>query len=261
LSSTHYTNLAWGHGQGVSLIGTQAIIHPNATVPAARPPTSCGHFLQGSTAISSYLSSDPGPAESQYAEVYTPFPGQCDPQVKRHPISNLTGLFIVVMQMAPGSMLGNTQPPCTTPSLMKDGVANIKSKVSAPKRSAHDVDRLCPICSVPLGRSQDRKRHILSHLPHWLYCPDPGCSWRGDRWETLNKHRRMVHPSKSQESDKNIVIIYDPRPLVQGIIQGAIPIEDAKAFAISMVEGKALELGKSGLWGDLWGRKRTRRKL
>ena len=259
MSSTHYTNLAWGHGQGISLIGTQAIIHPNATVP--RPPTSCGHFLQGSTAISSYLSSDPGPAESQYAEVYTPFPGQCDHQVKRHPISNLTGLFIVVTQMVSGSMLGNTQPLCTAPSLMKDGVANIRSKVSAPKRPAHDADRLCPICSVPLGRSQDRRRHILSHLPHWLHCPDPGCSWRGDRFETLNKHRRKIHLFNSQEPDKNMVIIYDPWPLVQGIIQGAILIEDAKAFAILMVERKASEVGKSRVWRDLWGRKRTRRKL
>jgi len=77
----------------------------------------------------------------------------------------------------------------------------------------------------------------------------------------LNKHRRKIHLFNSQEPDKNMVIIYDPWPLVQGIIQGAILIEDAKAFAILMVERKASEVGKSRVWRDLWGRKRTRRKL
>ena len=160
------------------------------------------------------------------------------------------------MQIVQGSELGYRKRPCVASSLLKERIANIASKVSAPKRPTHDADWLCPICTALLGRSQDQKRHILSHLPHWLQCPDPGCSWRGDRWETLNRHRHNVHPaSSSQEPDKNITVIYNPWPLVRGIIEGTTLIEDARAFAISMVEQSAFELGKLGLWGDLWGRR------
>jgi Zinc finger, C2H2 type len=164
------------------------------------------------------------------------------------------------MQSVPGSIPCYTQLPHVVPSRLKDRIANIATKVSASKRSAHDVHWLCPICSAPLSRSQDRKRHILSHLPHWLQCPDPGCSWRGDRWENLNKHRRRlhrhnVHPSGTQESDKSNSLIYDPWPLVQGITEGRTPIEAARVISISMVERRASELGKSMLWGDFWGRR------
>lgn len=159
------------------------------------------------------------------------------------------------MQSVPRSMPGHTQLPRVALSHLKDRSANIATKVSAPKRSAHHAHRLCPICSALLGRSQDRRRHILSHLPHWLQCPDPGCSWRGDRRENLNKHRHNVHPSSSQEPDNSNSLIYDPWPLVQGITEGRTPIEAATVIAISMVERRASELGKSMLWGDFWGRK------
>ena len=159
------------------------------------------------------------------------------------------------MQIVQGWELGHKKRPRAAPSLLKDRVADIAYRVSVPKRPTRDADWLCPICPTLLGRSQDQRRHILSHLPHWLQCPDPGCSWRGDRWETLNRHRHNVHTSRSQEPDKNIAVIYNPWPLVRGIIEGTTLIEDARAFAISMVERRAFEFGKLGLWADFWGRR------
>ena len=166
--------------------------------------------------------------------------------------------LLVAMQSVPGSMLGYTQLPRVPPSHPKNRISKNASKVSTPKRSTRDAHWLCPICPALLGRSQDRKRHILSHLPHWLQCPDPGCSWRGDRWENLNKHRHNDHASSIQEADKSNSLIYDPWPLVQGITEGRTHIEALRVTAISMVEIRASELGKSGLWGDFWGRKRRK---
>ena len=145
-----------------------------------------------------------------------------------------------------------------TPQPWKIKVAAMVPKVSAPKRISHDGNWLCPVCSAPLGRAQDRRRHIVLHLPHWLLCPDPGCSWRGDRWEKLNKHWHNVHPSSSQELDKSNSIIYDPWPLVQGITEGRTAIENARVIAVLMVENRASELGKLRLWEDLWGYKGRR---
>lgn len=98
----------------------------------------------------------------------------------------------------------------------------------------------------------------MSHLPFWLQCPEPACSWRGSRWETLKKHRRKNHPSNGQEDDKDDSIIYDPWPLVDEITERTARIEDAGEIANSMVVKRASELGKLGIWGDFWGRKRRR---
>ena len=156
------------------------------------------------------------------------------------------------------------QPPCIAPSPLVDEVTNNAFKASAPKKLVQDTDNCCPICSALPARPQDRKRHKVSHLPYWLQCPNPGCPWRGDRWEhlrthrlkkhRLKKHRIKVHPSNSQASDKLKSIIYNPWPLVEGITDN-ITLEEARKVAIDLVEKKALEVGKSELWGDPWGRK------
>lgn len=152
--------------------------------------------------------------------------------------------------------MGCIQPPC----IALDEVSIIALKKSAPKRPAHDASLRCPVCPAPLGRSQDRKRHVLSHLPHWVQCSDPGCSWRGNRWETLRRHRVSAHPSNSQESNKQESMIYDPWPLVERITKGTTQIKDARLSAISMVKKRALKLGKLEIWGDAWGHKNKKRK-
>ena len=285
LSSTQYTHLTRCHGRGTKLRGAQRIVHPRTTLPRpyfsipSRPRrpvdgsslqtrqqgmphatpqqiTSYNHFSHNSAMISNQISCDPIPeSQSQDVGAYSTFPGQYDPQVSSAQCPAWPKLLSVVMQIVQGLELGHTQRPCIASSLLKDRIANIAFKVFVPKRPTRDAAWLCPVCSALLGRSQDRRRHILSHLPHWVQCPDTGCSWRGDRWETLNRHRHNVHPSSSQEPDKNIAVIYNPWPLVRGIIEGTTLIEDARAFAISVVERRAFELGKSGLWGDFWGRK------
>jgi len=162
------------------------------------------------------------------------------------------------VQIVPGSTPGYVQSPCIAPLLLANGVSNITSNSLGPKTPANDANRRCPICSALLGRLQERRRHIVSHLPLWLQCPDPACSWRGSRWETLKNHRRKNHSSSGQEYDKDNSIIYDPWPLVKEITERTTRIEDAGDVANSMVVKRALELGKLGIWGDFWGRKRKK---
>ena len=79
----------------------------------------------------------------------------------------------------------------------------------------------------------------MPHLPYWLQCPDPGCSWRGDRWENLRDHRlkvHKVHPSSSQEPDKCKCVIHNPWPLVD---TDDTTLESARKSAISFVEKRA----------------------
>ena len=155
---------------------------------------------------------------------------------------------------------GDKQPTSVAPSHFEDKATGVPFTVSAPKGPTHNTNRNCPICAASLRRSQDRKRHILLHLPRWLQCQAPGCSWRGDRWEHLRKHRLKVHPSSSQESDTHESIIYNPWPLVEWITDNTT-FETAKTIAISLVEVKAKELEKLELWGDLWGRRRRSRRV
>jgi hypothetical protein len=174
------------------------------------------------------------------------------------PLDQICSWFsLFIMQVVLGPTLGTTgsvQPPCFASSPLADKAANNAFKASAQKKLAHDTDGCCPICSASLARPQDRKRHKVSHLPHWLQCPNSGCSWRGDRWEHLKKHRLKVHPSSSQASDKLKSIIYDPWPFVEGITDNAT-LEKARKSAIALVEKRAKEVGKSELWGDFWGRR------
>ena len=172
-------------------------------------------------------------------------------------------MTLYVLQTFLGPTLGTTgdgQPTSATvaPSQIEDNATSTASTASTPKSPTHNTDKDCPICPASFRRPQDRKRHVLSHLPRWLQCQAPGCSWRGDRWEHLREHRLKVHLSNSQELDSRESIIYDPLPFVEGITNNAT-FENAKTIAISLVEVKAQELGKSELWGDLWGRKRSRK--
>ncbi|KAI9452223.1 hypothetical protein BJY52DRAFT_1294184 [Lactarius psammicola] len=61
------------------------------------------------------------------------------------------------------------------------------------------------------SRWKELKRHLVSHLPQWIYCPFPGCQWRGRRVYQFRNHWRYQHlkhpgdtPTQSQFA------IYDP---------------------------------------------------
>jgi hypothetical protein len=115
-------------------------------------------------------------------------------------------------------------------------------------------------CSSSFFRLQDRKRHLLAHLPPWIHCAYPGCSWKGNRPSAFKNHwsANPSHPSSSQDLEKGQSIIYDPFPLVESIEEGTLSIHDARKRAMSTVRVKALELGMPGLCDDTRGRKRKR---
>lgn len=97
---------------------------------------------------------------------------------------------------------------------------------------------------------------MVSHLPYWLQCPNGDCAWRGDRWEYLRRHRVELHHTLSnQEADRYESMIYDPGPLVEGMIKGEITPEFATQQATSFVEEKGRRDRKLKLWeGNIWGR-------
>lgn len=71
----------------------------------------------------------------------------------------------------------------------------------------------------------------------------------------FKKHWGADHPSSSQEPDKNGFTIYDPEPLIEGILEGSIPIEEAQSRAVLEVRRRTQELDKLELWDNCWGRK------
>ena len=129
-----------------------------------------------------------------------------------------------------------------------------------PKKRERTWHCLVSDCPSSFFRQQDRRRHLLSHLPHWIHCAYPGCSWKGDRPSAFKRHwtTNPSHPSSSQDSGNDQFIIYDPFPLVERIEEGTLSIQDAKKHAMSMVKNKALDLGMPGLCDNPYGRKGRR---
>jgi hypothetical protein len=148
-------------------------------------------------------------------------------------------------------------------------LCKIGLNVSAQTKSAHAEGNResCPVCRTTFRRPQDRKRHMLIHLPCWLQCPLPGCAWRGDRWSNLDHHTRKYHSSLSSQirnwkDDKNEPsTIYDPWPLVEGIFKGEITSQNATQMAFNFVREKARKVDKLELWEvNFWGRKEKKAK-
>lgn len=123
----------------------------------------------------------------------------------------------------------------------------------------------CPVpdCLSSFHRPQERNRHLLTHLPHWIHCPAPGCSWRGDRLSAFRKHWRSGHPSSGQALGEGQCKTYDPWPLIEKIVQGTLCIQAAKGIAMSKVKEKGIELDKWKLCENPWGSKakKTRRQM
>jgi hypothetical protein len=191
----------------------------------------------------------PPPPEKLYTQV------MCRPTSQLIRTVNDSLFFTIQAGAVPGPIPSPAQPPYVLPSLPKNEVPDIASGVSMEDTPVHDENKCCPVCPASVRRPQDRKRHKLSHLPHWLQCLEPGCSWRGGRWEHLKKHHLKVHPSSSRELDTRKSMIYDPWPLVEEMTD-ATAFENAIMIAIALVEARGEELKKSRLWGDIWGRKK-----
>ncbi|KAI0003325.1 hypothetical protein BJV74DRAFT_524693 [Russula compacta] len=120
--------------------------------------------------------------------------------------------------------------------------------------TAEQPPLFCPECREQVGyRQQNLKRHILSmHLPCWVHCPHPSCSWRGTRKEELDRH--MVKENCGPRPERGQYQVYDTKLILSWILEDNTPVEVAARYALDFVGERAKELGKEEAWKDLWGR-------
>ena len=110
----------------------------------------------------------------------------------------------------------------------------------------------CPICERTFTRTQERNRHLRSHLPHYIYCPFPGCPWRCDRHDNLRNHWKRKHADSGQAPQKQECEIYNPDSFVELVTCGQMSIEEAGNAALFEVILRAFEEGKQDLWSENW---------
>ena len=114
-------------------------------------------------------------------------------------------------------------------------------------------------CGAELNRELDWERHTLTfHLPDCLFCPNPTCNWRGHRKEKLEGHIKEGKCGPRPEWEEEC-LIYDPKLILQWILEESIPFEVAAMYALEFVNERARELGKVDVWRDPW--PQTRNKL
>ncbi|KAI0270782.1 hypothetical protein BGY98DRAFT_1009841 [Russula aff. rugulosa BPL654] len=127
------------------------------------------------------------------------------------------------------------------------------------ERTANRSPMLCPGCKEHVGyRQRELRRHLLLvHLPCWICCPYPSCTWRGTRKEELRKHwikdkcgPRPEQPRPEQEQYR----IYDTDLILGWILEDDTPVQVAASYALGFVGERARELGKVESWSNLWGR-------
>jgi hypothetical protein len=152
-----------------------------------------------------------------------------------------------------GSMtaVNSIQQPALSPQAGSIGMFPIQTRNTLP----------CPVegCPSSLSRTQDQRRHLLTHLPHWIHCPAPECCWRGDRFDAFVRHWGNDHPPGIRVPDEGLCRTYDPQPLMKEISEGSLCIQVAQKRAISMVKKRASELQKLELLRNPWGRRWKRR--
>lgn len=138
------------------------------------------------------------------------------------------------------------RPPSITPASSPGQVIQLDTPTNALPR--------CPVCEHSFRRTQERDRHVRTHLPYSLFCPFPGCSWRGDRPYTLPTHWTERHPNFGPAPNAEDCTLYKPDPLVQSLISGESLVEEIIAIALQAVRNRAQELGRVDILGDEWGR-------
>ena len=139
-------------------------------------------------------------------------------------------------------------PPYTVPALRQERISGVPLNVYPPEQW------FCPLCQEPSRRRQDRDRHLHLHLPFWLACSYDSCNWRGYRLDAFRRHWRSEHQSSKQVPDESGSKLYDPAPLVKGIVGNPLSIGHAIIWAVAKIKEKAAALNKQGLLTDPWGR-------
>ncbi|KAN0136067.1 hypothetical protein V8E53_006228 [Lactarius tabidus] len=138
--------------------------------------------------------------------------------------------------------------PLCTPTWLLPQIDSITQLATT---SSNRIRWQCSACwQHNFARVQERDRHILTHLPHWIHCPFPDCFWTGYRTYVFRvhhlEHGRLSHgpyPCPEREAFE----IYDPRTLVNQIGAGTVTIDDAAAAALELVRVKAFQLRKPSL--------------
>ena len=119
----------------------------------------------------------------------------------------------------------------------------------------------CPICSGSFSRWQELDRHKLTHVPYFMHCPLPHCSWRGNRASLFKKHwqqedHRSYHGLYGRAPERSQIETFNPWLILDQIIHGAISLCEGETQAISLVRVKACELEKPSMWMEPWGRQK-----
>jgi hypothetical protein len=112
----------------------------------------------------------------------------------------------------------------------------------------------CPVCEQSFGRTQERDRHVRTHLPYSLFCSFPGCSWRGYRPYSLRPHWVERHANFGEAPRPEDCNLYNPDLLVQPIISGESLIDEVIAIALQTIRIRTQELGRVDILEDEWGR-------
>ncbi len=111
---------------------------------------------------------------------------------------------------------------------------------------------ICPFpnCWRKCGRTQELRRHVRQHLPHCLYCPQPGCSWTGNRRYTLQNHLEKKHPGVTSflDAEHEGFVIYDAKELVKQLLNKEITVKKASCEARSAFRRRAAQLGRQDIW-------------
>jgi len=117
----------------------------------------------------------------------------------------------------------------------------------------------CPICPRSFSRWQERDRHTLTHVPYFMHCPLPHCTWRGNRaglfkkhWQQKNHH--IYHEIYGLSPERGQIETFNPWVILDQIANGAISLREGEGRAIVLVRVKASELQKPSMWADPWGR-------
>ncbi|KAI9437698.1 hypothetical protein H4582DRAFT_295472 [Lactarius indigo] len=135
---------------------------------------------------------------------------------------------------------------------------SIQSTITPPT-TATRIRWPCRICLASFPRRQERDRHELTHVPYFIHCPLPHCTWRGNRADLFKKHwqqedHRSYHEYYGRIPERSQIETFDPWLILKQIINGAISLREGEDQAIVSVQVKAYELQKPGMWLDPWGR-------
>ncbi|KAH8990369.1 hypothetical protein EDB83DRAFT_1093461 [Lactarius deliciosus] len=117
----------------------------------------------------------------------------------------------------------------------------------------------CPICPESFPRRQERDRHELIHIPYFMHCPLPHCTWRGNRTDLFKKHWQRddhcsYHEYYGRTPERSYIETFDPWVILNQIIHGAISLREGEDQAVVSVQVKAYELQKPSMLMDPWGR-------